>query len=186
MKLLIVYGTTEGHTGTVARHMAEVARSESATVDVFDSAELLEPIKQWPWHAALLGGSVHQGHHQMSLRAFVLANLTRLNQRPSAFFSLSLSAAVKDQNHQDDARSYATTFLHEVSWQPLLTACFAGAIKHSEYDYFRRMVLKLLASQLEPGIITTNDVVYTDWALVETFTKNFLERSKQLSATHSL
>jgi menaquinone-dependent protoporphyrinogen oxidase len=185
MKLLLVYGSTEGHTRTITESMAATATEMGVEADVFDSANFIEPLQHWRWNVAIIGGSVHQGHHQTSLRNFVLANSTRLNSLPSAFFSVSLSAAVKDDSHQQEACLCATTFVQEVGWKPLEIACFAGAIKNAEYDYFKRMVLSLLARQLEPGIITAHDVVYTDWMQVETFTKNFLERSKNLLAVRA-
>lgn len=185
MKLLIVYGTTEGHTRTIAESIADTIRATGSEADVVDSAELSEGIQRWRWDATMVGGSVHQGHHQMSLRHFVLHHLIRLNQLPSAFFSVSLSAAVNDPMHQDEACQYLMSFLQETTWQPLETACFAGAVKHGEYDYYRRMVLKLLAGQLAPGIITSHDVVYTDWIKVEAFAKNFLERCQKVSTLHS-
>jgi menaquinone-dependent protoporphyrinogen oxidase len=185
MKLLLIYGTTEGHTRTITESMATTATEMGVEADMFDSADFTEPLRHWRWDAAIVGGSVHQGHHQTSLRNFALANFTRLNSLPSAFFSVSLSAAVKDDSHQQEACLCATTFVQEVGWKPLEIACFAGAIKNDEYDYFKRMVLSLLARQLEPGIVSAHDVVYTNWIQVETFTKNFLERSKHLLAASS-
>lgn len=176
MKLLLVYGTTEGHTRTIVERIADVASENNTDVEVFDSAALMQPLVNTTWDAVIVGGSVHQGHHQMSLGAFALDNLTLLNELPSAFFSVSLSAAVKDGSHQEEAQGYLTTFLQDVGWQPVKTACFAGAIKHGEYDYFRRMVLSLLARQLEPGVVQAHDVSYTDWAAVDTFVKEFLRR----------
>jgi menaquinone-dependent protoporphyrinogen oxidase len=176
MKLLFVYGTTEGHTRTIVERMADVARANNTEAQVFDSAALRQPLVNPAWDAVIVGGSVHQGQHQMGLRAFVFDNLGLLNNLPSAFFSVSLSAAVKDEAHQEEARGYLTKFLQDVCWQPLQTACFAGAIKHGEYDYFRRMVLSLLARQLEPGIVPSHDVSYTDWAAVDTFVKTFLRQ----------
>jgi menaquinone-dependent protoporphyrinogen oxidase len=176
MKVLFVYGTTEGHTRTIVERMADVAQANNAEAQVFDSAVLTQGLVNTAWDAIIVGGSVHQGQHQMGLRAFVLDNLGLLNKLPSAFFSVSLSAAVKDEAHQEEARAYLTKFLQDVCWQPLQTACFAGAIKHGEYDYFRRMVLSLLARQLEPGIVQAHDVSYTDWAAVDTFIKTFLRQ----------
>jgi menaquinone-dependent protoporphyrinogen oxidase len=176
VKLLFVYGTAEGHTRTIVERMADVANLNNAEVEVFDSAALTRPLANPSWDGIIVGGSVHQGQHQMALRAFVLDNLALLNEVPSAFFSVSLSAAVKEASHQEEARCYLTTFLNDVAWQPVLTECFAGALKHSEYDYFRRMVLSLLARQLEPGIVQAQDVSYTDWAAVDAFVKDFMRR----------
>jgi menaquinone-dependent protoporphyrinogen oxidase len=112
----------------------------------------------------------------MSLRNFIFEHLTLLETLPCAFFSVSLSAAVQEDIYQQEARSYVSSFLSDVGWQPLETACFAGALNYGEYDYFKLMVLKLLARQLAPGIVKAKDTVYTDWGRVQRFTEDFLER----------
>lgn len=175
MRLLIVYATSEGHTASIANFMADIAETKGLEVELWDSTTLTRPLTNKDWDAAIVGGSVHQGTHQMSLRAFVQNNLKLLRQLPSAFFSVSLSAAVKDDIHQEEALSYVTTFLEDVAWQPLATACFAGAIKHGEYDYFKEMVLRLLARQLGGEMVKASDVSYTDWQGVKTFVEDFLQ-----------
>jgi menaquinone-dependent protoporphyrinogen oxidase len=175
MKLLIVYGTSEGHTASIANFMADVAEKKGLEVELLDSSTLTKPLTNKAWDAVIVGGSVHQVTHQMSLRAFVQNNLNLLKQRPSAFFSVSLSAAVKDDMHQEEARGYATSFLEDVAWQPLETAWFAGAIKHGEYDYFKEMVLRLLARQLGGDMVKASDVSYTDWQQVKMFVEGFLQ-----------
>lgn len=180
MKLLIVYGTSEGHTASIANFMADLAETKGVEVELLDSATLTKPLTNQGWNAAIVGGSVHQGTHQVSIRAFVQNNLSILQTLPSAFFSVSLSAAVKDDMHQAEALSYVTSFLEEVTWQPLATACFAGAIKHGEYDYFKEMVLRLLARQLGGDTVKKVDVSYTDWRDVQTFVEDFLERLSPL------
>lgn len=175
MKLLVVYATTEGHTRKVAEFIGKVAVAQNHTVDVCDSAMPIH-LSKASYDAVILGGSVHQGQHQMSLRNFIFENLTVLNELPCAFFSVSLSAAIADNIYQQEAQEYVTSFLDAVGWQPLETTCIAGALNYGEYDYFKLMVLKLLAGQLAPGTIKTQDTAYTDWEAVKTFTEGFLER----------
>lgn len=174
MKLLVVYATTEGHTRKIAEFIAKVAATQNHTVDVCDSAMPIRFTKAG-YDAAILGASVHQGQHQMSLRNFVFENLAILNLLPCAFFSVSLSAAIHEDIYQEEAQSYVSSFLADVGWQPLETACFAGALNYSEYDYFKLLVLKILARQLAPGTIKARDTVYTDWEAVQTFTEGFME-----------
>jgi menaquinone-dependent protoporphyrinogen oxidase len=175
MKLLIVYGTSEGHTASIANFIADLAETKGLEIDLLDSASLTRPLKNKGWNAAIVGGSVHQGIHQVSVRTFVQTNLSILQTLPTAFFSVSLSAAVKDDMHQEEALSYVTSFLDDVAWQPSETACFAGAIKHGEYDYFKGMVLRLLARQLGGDTVKNVDVSYTNWRDVQTFVERFLE-----------
>jgi menaquinone-dependent protoporphyrinogen oxidase len=175
MKLLVVYATTEGHTRKVAEFISKIAAAQHHTVDLCDSAMPVH-LSKAGYDAVILGGSVHQGQHQISLRNFVFENLTTLNELPCAFFSVSLSAAIDEKMYQQEARDYVTTFLDDVGWQPLETTCIAGALNYGEYDYFKLLVLKLLAGQLAPGIVKAQDTVYTDWEAVKTFTEGFLER----------
>ncbi len=173
MKLLVVYATTEGHTRKVAEFIGKIAAAQQHTVDVCDSAIPIH-LSKAGYDAAILGGSVHQGQHQMSLRNFVFENLAILQTLPCAFFSVSLSAAIDEKMYQQEARDYASSFLDDVGWQPLETTCIAGALNYGEYDYFKLMVLKLLAGQLAPGTIKARDTVYTNWEAVQRFTEGFL------------
>jgi menaquinone-dependent protoporphyrinogen oxidase len=175
MKLLIVYSTSEGHTASIAAFMADLAEAKGLEVDLLDSASLTESLTDQGWDAALVGGSVHQGIHQISLRVFVQNNLNLLKTLPSAFFSVSLSAAVNDDMHREEAQSYVSSFLEDMGWQPKETACFAGAIKHGEYDYFKHMVLRLLARQLGNDTMKATDVSYTDWEQVKMFVESLLQ-----------
>lgn len=174
MRLLIVYGSTEGHTHEVAHHIAQIAEAEGHEVETLNAAALDSAQDPYWFDAVIVGGSVHQGRHQSSIRKFVLTNRSLLKKLPGAFFSVSLSAAVKDEVHQAEAQEYIEAFLADMAWQPGTTASFAGAVKHAEYDYFREMILKVLARQLGPGIIEGQDVIYTDWEAVENFVKAFL------------
>ena len=176
MKLLIVYSTSEGHTASIANFMADLATAKGLEVDLLNSATITESLTGQGWDAALVGGSVHQGIHQISLRVFVQNNLNLLKTLPSAFFSVSLSAAVNDDMHQEEAQSYVSSFLEDMGWQPKETAYFAGAIKHGEYDYFKHMVLRLLARQLGDDTVKATDVSYTDWEQVKMFVESFLQR----------
>ena len=176
-RLLIVYGTAEGHTRDVATHVAQTARAEGTVVEVVEAASATTLLTDAAWDAVLVGASVHQEQHQTSVTDFVRANLSLLERLPSAFFSVSLSAAVNDPHHQNEAQRYIETFLERTNWHPLSTASFAGALRHAEYDYFKRLVLDLLAYQLGGGTVSQKDVVYTDWNAVDAFVREFLAKA---------
>ena len=171
-RVLIVYGTTEGHTEDVAAYMADVARRAGAEVDIADSATVHELSSVWD--AVIVGASVHQSYHQTAAQDFVKANLPLLQRLPSAFFSVSLAAAVQTPERQAEARGYLEAFLERTGWQPQLTISLAGALRHTEYDAYKVLVLDLLAYQLGGGTVVPQDVVYTDWDAVEGFVGEFL------------
>ena len=171
-RLLIVYGTTEGHTEDVAAFMADIASREGLEAEIADSATAHE-LKD-VWDAIIVGASVHQERHQAALQDFVRANLPLLQRLPAAFFSVSLAAAVKTPERRVEAQGYIDTFLKDTGWQPQLSVSLAGALRHTEYDAYKGLVLDLLAYQLGGGTVVPHDVVYTDWDAVETFVYSFL------------
>ncbi len=175
---MIVYGSTEGHTRRVAEWIATTARNMGREVVLHDASTLEAPLDV-DWDAAFVGASVHQGRHQTSVSDFVATHRAALERRPGAFFSVSLSAAVDDTTHQAEARAYVDAFLEETHWQPQATATFAGALRHAEYDYFKHLVLQLLAGQLGQGTVRAQDVDYTDWDAVTRFTQAFLRELSQ-------
>jgi menaquinone-dependent protoporphyrinogen oxidase len=68
-----------------------------------ETAHVANPITWSRVSVALVGASIHIGRHQREAAAFVEGHAARLNGNPSAFFSVSLSAA--SRNHVEVARS---------------------------------------------------------------------------------
>lgn len=171
-RLLIVFGTTEGHTKNIAAYMADVARKKGLEVEIADSATVHE--LSGFWDAVIIGASVHQERYQTTLQDFVTANLSLLQRLPTAFFSVSLAAALQTPERQAEAQSYINVFLKHTGWQPRLTLSVAGALRHAEYDVYKSLILDLLAYQLGGKTVVPQDVVYTDWDAVEMFVFDFL------------
>ncbi len=172
-RVLIVYGTTEGQTRDVACKVAELARAAGAEAEFVHSAEAGSCLSH-PWDGVIVGASVHQGHHQTTVREFVMANLTRLQGLPGAFVSLSLSAAAPDPARQDEALGYIEAFLAETGWQPDVTLSLGGALRQGEYGPYEQLVLGALGYQLGGGTVVAHDVDYTDWEHIAAFVGRFL------------
>jgi len=160
--ILVVYGTTEGHTRKIAEFITERIRKAGKSVDLIDSATPeageVPPI----YTGAVLLGSVHYDRHQAALTHFVKANLGWLNAIPTAFFSVNLAMLHPDPDSRAEAQKCIEDFLHETGLKPHTARLTAGALKHAQYDFFKRALLRYL----KPGgvkVDTTGDVEYTDW-----------------------
>jgi menaquinone-dependent protoporphyrinogen oxidase len=182
IRVLVVYGTTEGHTRDVATRVAETLRVEGVFAKLAEAAEAGELLARGGWDALVLGASVHQGQHQTSVVDFAKVHAEALAKLPTAFFSVCLAAAVDHPEKQREAQGYVAAFLEDTGLKPLVTASFAGALRHARYDYFKRLVLELLNYQLGGNTVTSEDVVYTDWNRVEGFARGFL--AQVLAAPH--
>lgn len=169
---LVLYGTSEGQTSKVADrivgtltsrgHAAEAVDVESSsniTVDVFD--------------AIVVGSSIHVGKHNKAVRGFVNRNRDALNELPTAFFQLSLSSAVDDEERRAVAAGYFDDFLEETGWEPDRVGLFGGALRYSKYGFLKRLMMKRIAKEATGDTDASHDYEYTDWEEVEAFADDF-------------
>jgi menaquinone-dependent protoporphyrinogen oxidase len=176
--ILVIYGTTEGHTRKIAEFIAERLRTAGKTVDLVDSASpaaaQIAPI----YAGAFIGGSLHQGKHQSSLAHFVKANAAWLNAIPTAFFSVSLSMAGKDEEWRAEAKRLADEFLADTGLNAGMVRLVAGALKYTEYDFLKRWIMKSIAQKAGGSTDTTRDTEYTDWDDVARFVDEYLAATR--------
>jgi menaquinone-dependent protoporphyrinogen oxidase len=176
--ILVAYATTEGHTRKVAEFIAERLRIRGHRVDLVDVATANALDVTAAYQAALLGGSVHQHKHQSALLHFVKSNRDWLSALPVALFSVSLAASMEGIDDRLEARRMADEFVEESGLKPRLTRCVAGALKYTQYDYFKKLIMRMIARQQGHSVDTSQDHEYTDWDDVEAFVDEFLEAAR--------
>ncbi len=173
-RILLVYGTTEGHTASIAERMASVMRDDGHEVEMLDSREARKKVVTEPFDGIVVGGSIHAGDYQSSLREFVKRNREVLERTPSAFFSVSLSAADSDEESVADTQQMIDKFIAETGWRPQRVENIAGALVYTQYNFFIKQVMKLIVKQQGHGDLdTSKDHDFTDWAAVERFAREF-------------
>lgn len=172
--ILVAYATTEGQTRKVAEFIAERLRIRGHRVDLVDLATPAAVGIGGAYQAAFIGGSVHQHKHQSALMHFVKSNRDWLASLPVALFSVSLAAAMDDMDSRLEARRLANEFLDESGLKPLGVRCVAGALKYTQYDYFKRLIMRMIARQRGGSTDTEHDHEYTNWDDVEAFVDEFL------------
>jgi menaquinone-dependent protoporphyrinogen oxidase len=168
----VFFATTEGHTKTIAEAIAAVLREEGYDSEALDVTRHREPFAWLNAVSAVIGGSLHAGQHQRELHAFVAREARHLNARPAAFFSVSLSAASRNQAEVDAAHGLAAAFTRDASWTPRRIACFAGKLAYTQYSFFIRLVMRRIARKEGGPTDTSRDHDLTDWAAVRAFAKS--------------
>jgi menaquinone-dependent protoporphyrinogen oxidase len=185
-KFLIVYGSTEGHTARIAQRMAAVLRASGHEVALEDSRDAQSGGITTAYDGILIGGSVHAGEHQSSLREFVKRNLAALRSRPAAFFSVSLSAANNDEESIGETNAMVQKFVRETGWEPTRIQPIAGALVYTQYNFFIRQLMRLIAkSGGREELDTSRDYDFTDWDAVEAFAQDFAASVSRASASVS-
>lgn len=174
LKLLLAYASTEGQTRKIVGRMAAVAREAGHAVTEVECGALPRGLDPAAFDGIIVGASVHQGKHQQSAVEFARRFRPVLREVPSAFFSVSLEGALVGEEHQEMAHRYISEFLAETGWEPDITRAVAGALRNSEYDFLKRLVMKFMSRREGLAVSGSGDYEFTDWEGVRRFTGEFL------------
>ena len=166
--MLLLYASTHGHTAKIAARIAEAVADEHLTVDLHDieSGAELNPAD---YRGVIVGASIHVGKHQSEIVDWCERHRTMLSLKPSAFFSVCLTAADDTEESHRATRAYLDTFVEQTGWTPEMTATFAGAIQYLEYDFATRLLVRLLMRHQHRPTDVSEDIDYTDWPAVDRF-----------------
>ena len=174
LNVLIVYGTTEGHTRHVCQFIEQVLAEQGHNITICDAA--LEPSGPGSKEVCFVAGSLHVGSYQPALVEYVRRHHEALNGMPSAFLSVSLSAAGKNPEDWEGLEQCVARFLHSTEWKPTTVHHVAGAIRYSHYDFFKRLALKFIAKQRGQVTTTGRDYDMTDYDELKRFVLGFVRQ----------
>lgn len=160
-RVLVLYVTSEGHTGRIATRLAGCLEQRGIAVDLHELKGAIPDPEGYD--GVIVGASVHYGHHPAHLRALLRARRAALASRASAFFSVCLSA----KGH------YREKFLRQCGWAPPHQATFTGALQYSKYGPFKRLVVMGFAWMGGRDTDASRDYDYTDWKAVDSFATAF-------------
>ena len=172
-RILVLYGTKYGQTTKIATRVAALLEQHGAVVSCYDVRTLPPDTSLHVYDAVVIGASVIRGQHQRGVQAFVARNHQLLNTMPTAFFSVSGSAASPDETGRRDARRCAEEFLHATQWQPAMTELIGGAMAYTQYGPLLRWIMKQIAKRNHGPTDTSCDHEMTDWAQVADFVDRF-------------
>jgi menaquinone-dependent protoporphyrinogen oxidase len=169
-KILIAFASTHGHTTTIANRIAAVLRAQGHAVDVRGDVAESNP-SAIDYDAVIVGASIHAGHHQEEVVRWARGHAVSLNLKPSAFFSVCLTAAEDTDEAHATAHDYLDDFEERTGWTPRLRTTFAGALLYREYNLAMRLVMRVLMKRGGHPTDTRRNYDYTDWDAVETFAR---------------
>ncbi|MER3374984.1 MAG: menaquinone-dependent protoporphyrinogen IX dehydrogenase [Allomuricauda sp.] len=175
MKILIVYATSEGQTRKIARFMEEVLQTDNHKVVIADATE--EPPSPENFDAVLIGSSIHIQKYHSSIKDYIMKNLDELNQKHSAFFSVSMAIASNIEEEHEEVKKVALGFMEKTGWKPDEISHMAGALKYTQYDYFKKLIMRMIAKKEGGSTDTTKDHEYTDWDAVRSFALDFANKA---------
>ena len=173
-RILVLYGTTEGHTAKVAQVIGETLHALGFDTDVTE-AGTFDPSPRH-YQGVIVAASVHGGQYQRPVGFWVRRHAADMGALPSAFVSVCLS--VRDRNPKTAAESgaIAQRFLESVKWRPGTTKIVAGALPYTRYNILMRWIMKRIVAKAGGDTDTSRDYVYTDWDDLRAFAREFGRR----------
>jgi len=174
-RFLIVYATSYGQTARIAGRMADLLMASGEAVTLVNACNHPRDFHAGEFDGVIVGGSIIGGRHHRALVRFVRAHRALLNAIPSAFFSVSGSAASPLETERAKARQLVDQFLDTAGWQPVRTETIGGAMSYTKYNPFLRWFVKRASKAAGGPTDSSRDFEMTDWSQVERFVEAFAE-----------
>jgi menaquinone-dependent protoporphyrinogen oxidase len=136
-RVLLAYASTHEQTAKIAERVAQTLRAEGLEVDMCDVAHTggADPAGL---DAVIVGASLHLGRHQREVVDWVKVNGATLADPPSAFLSVSLTAAEDTEEAHEATQRCIDDFLKETGWTPQSSVTIAGATDLDAVERFGR------------------------------------------------
>ena len=167
--ILILYSTTDGHTLKICQRLQQLIEPAGNQVT-------LAPISDWrqqdlsSFDKIVVGASIRYGKHQAQVFDFIDANLSLLDSKPNAFFSVNIVAR-KPEKNRPETNPYVLKFLKKIRWKPKKLAVFAGRLDYPRYGFFDRQMIRFIMLITQGPTDPATVVEFTDWLQVENFAR---------------
>lgn len=177
MIILVGYATVEGQTRKIAEAIASTIEAAGHQALLFDIASGAEYAVGHP-EAAILCAPVHAARYPATFQAFLRQEASWLNGVPTAFVSVSLLIRSEFEEEQEEATHFPDTLLQESGWKPGMIHHAAGALRYTEYDFFKRWIIRRMAEHENAPTDVSRDHEFTDWTALSAFVTAFLASAK--------
>lgn len=177
--IAIFYSSKEGQTARIAHQIASYMTQQSRLrISEFNVEELDHRIEWFPYDGVIVGGSIHLGEHSTRLKKFINNHRELLTSIPSAFYSVSLSAAGNPEEQQE-ARQMVDNLIKTTGWTPDYIETFAGALRYKRYNPIKRWIMKRkIQNAGKQDIDTHRNYEYTNWEKVRHFSDQYLTEQR--------
>ena len=179
-RILIAFGTTDGHTGKVATAIGNSLRAEGGDIEVVH----LRPGGPDPnpddFAAVIVAASVHTNGYQRAVGKWVRAHSAGLRGKPTAFVSVCLGILDRTPASEAELGGIMEHFFEATRWTPTVRKIVAGALPYTRYSWLKRLVIRRIVRNAYGQADSSRDYEYTDWNDVRDFARLFIRLSRQI------
>ena len=165
--IIILYSTTDGHTRDICQCLQRVVEEQAqhvSLVPIHDAAG----IDLAAFDKIVIGASIRYGKHQPEVYAFIKKNLSILQSRLSAFFTVNVVAR-KPEKSTPETNPYLIKFLKQIAWKPDHLAVFAGKIDYKKYKVIDRIMIRFIMWMTKGPTDPSSNIDFTNWNQVKEF-----------------
>lgn len=176
MELTLVYASRFGQAKKIMLRLADQWTNLGLTCRLHSVAEVTrEPERLSQAQAAVLGAPLYFGAFDAEFIQVAAQHHAHLNTIPSAFFVVCFAAGSPQATDQVEVIKLSRRFLRQTGWDPALTQGFAGALRYSQYGWFKKRFVHWIAKRAGVRSDIRQDLEMTDWAQVQAFGDRFVD-----------
>ncbi len=169
-KSVIIYASVDEQTKKIYNHITEILRSENQFVEMFAISDFHKNLSDYD--KIIIASSIRYGKHHPQIEALIDQNYELLNTKKSVFISVNLVAR-KTEKSQADTNPYVIKFLQKIKWKPTEVEVFAGKLNYKMYNFFDKMMIRLIMFITKGPTDPKTEIEYTNWDNVTAFAKRF-------------
>jgi menaquinone-dependent protoporphyrinogen oxidase len=176
-RILIVYATREGQTEKIAGFLTRELQTLGASVDLLNAADKQAAVKDLlAYDLVVLGASLHAGHVEKELVAYIRTNLVTLQSRTCRFFLVLMAAATEDlQTRKRELQDAQDMVRKQLPMDVGPMEMIAGALSYTKYNWFIKWTIKRISAKYGGATDTSRDHEYTDWDQVRRYAQQLLQ-----------
>ncbi|MCL6708402.1 hypothetical protein M8R20_15480 [Pseudomonas sp. R2.Fl] len=178
MIVLVGYVSIEGQTRKIAETIATQVEKNGDRAVIFNVTSMAEYALERPT-AAILCAPIHAGRYPAPFVDFVRREKDWLASVPNAFVSVSLFIHSDLAEERGEAIHFPDALMAETGWIPDRVHHAAGAFRFSEYDFFKRWMMKRMAEREGAPTDAGKDHEFTDWKALGAFVGDFLAAARR-------
>lgn len=176
MRILVLYGTSEGQTQKIASFIADRLKQLNHDTEILDVARQSVNMDIAGFDAVILAARVHGGQHHRGTVSFAARHKAALEAMPNAFVSVSMSAARHLPDDEGRLAEYRRQFIQSTGWTPERFLEVAGARLYTKHGPITRWVLGIADRHRYD---TSVDHEFTDWAALATCVTEWTEDAER-------
>lgn len=178
MIVLVGYVSIEGQSRKIAEAVAAEIEKTGDRAVLFNVTSMAEYALERPT-AAIMCAPIHAGRYPAPFVDFVRREKDWLNSVSSAFVSVSLFIHSDLAEEREEALHFPDALMAETGWMPDQVHHAAGALRFTEYDFFKRWMMKRMAEREGAPTDVKHDHEFTDWSALSSFVSDFIAKARR-------